>query len=280
MGREGFPMTPGHWTRRTALLAGLTGALGAQPKSPAPAFDVVSIRRVPPDAPMLTRDVDFSPVLPGGRFIDERIPASVMIGFAYGVKNSDQITGLPGWAENTSYSIAAKAPDDFSAATEADNLAQVRLMMRAMLADRFHLEIQPETQNRKGLRLEVAKGGLKVREVSAPIPPAKEGLVFAAGRENGGGRILGTKSTMAGLARCLSFCLRQPVVDGTGLKGYYDFDLRWIGDSPDPGGDFGTVDFVAGALSTLRNAVGLSVTRTTVPVEFWKVTHIEPPGDN
>jgi uncharacterized protein (TIGR03435 family) len=251
-------MSGNDWNRLTAVFLGLVVSLWAQPKTVAPRFDVVSIRLVPPDAPVLMRDPGFSSVLPGGRFNDPRISLPVMIGVAYAVKNGSQIVGLPNWAENTSYSIAAKAGEDFSAATPEDNLEQVRLMMRALLADRFHLQIHSETQNQKGLLLEVAKGGLKIKEVSAPTPPSKEGLVGAAARKYGGGRIVGTKATMAGLARCLTNCLRQPVIDHTGLKGYYDFDLTWTGEGQDTSASFGAFDFVAGAISTLRDAVGLA----------------------
>jgi uncharacterized protein (TIGR03435 family) len=235
---------------------------------------------VAPNAPSLVRDPDFNAVLPGGRFIDPRISLSVMIGLAYGVKNGSQVLGLPSWAENTSYSINAEAGEDFSAATPEDNREQVRLMMRALLADRFHLQIRSEIQKQTGLRLEVAKGGLKIKEVSAPTPPAREGLVFAVGRKNGGGRILGTKATMAGLAQCLTICLVQPVVDHTGLTGYYDFDVTWVGEGQDDVADFGTVDFTAGSLSALRNAFGLRVTKTKVPVEIWKVIHVGNPTEN
>jgi uncharacterized protein (TIGR03435 family) len=203
-----------------------------------------------------------------------------MIGVAYDVRTGSQVVGLPHWAESHCYDIAAKAGEDFSAATPEDNVAQVRLMMRALLADRFLLQIHLETQNQKGLALEVAKEGLKISEVTAPIPPQKEGLVFGYGGNNGGGRILGKKATMAGLARCLVVCLRQPVVDETGLKGYYDFDWTWIGEGENSSSDFGTVDFVAGAISALRREVGLSVAKRTVPVEIWRVTHLEPPTEN
>jgi hypothetical protein len=39
---------------------------------PAPNFDVVSIHLAPPNTPPTLRDVDFTPILPGGRHIDSR----------------------------------------------------------------------------------------------------------------------------------------------------------------------------------------------------------------
>jgi uncharacterized protein (TIGR03435 family) len=224
--------------------------------------------------------VGASSVYPGGKFIDQRIPLIILIGFAYGVHNGEDVVGLPKWAETTSYSITATAGDDFSATSSDDNVAQVRLMMRTMLSDRFHLQIQSETRDQQGLMMEVGAGGLKINEVTAPIPPDKEGYVFANARKNGGGRLLGTKVTMAGLARCLTISLREPVVDRTGLTGYYDLDLTWAGDDQESEAAFGSPDFVAGTLRTLRDALGVRMMSTTVPVVIWKVIHVEPPTEN
>lgn len=92
----------GPW-KRTGLSALLAAALGAQQPTPpaAPRFEVVSIRPVPPNAPLLTRDQDFTPVLPGGQYIDSRTVLLFMVTFAYDVKNpSTQLVGLPKWAQN------------------------------------------------------------------------------------------------------------------------------------------------------------------------------------
>lgn len=153
-------------------------------------------------------------------------------------------------------------------------------MMRTMLSDRFHLQIQIETRDQKGLMLEVGTGGLRINEVAAPTPPEKEGYVFGYARNNGAGRIVGSKATMAGLARSLTSTLRQPVVDRTDLKGYYDLDLTWPGDGQESAAAFGSPEFVAGALQTLRDKLGLRIIPTTAPVTIWKVTHVEPPTEN
>ena len=72
----------------------------------------------------------------------------------------------------------------------------------------------------------------------------------------------------------------QLVVDQTGLRGYYDFDLKWVGDGEKSPAAFGTPDFVVGAISVLRRDVGLEVTKATVPVTLWRVTHLEQPTEN
>jgi uncharacterized protein (TIGR03435 family) len=269
----------GFWFMETSGIRSsfFAATLGAQP--PAPAFDVVSIRTVPPNTPPTNRDQDFTPVLPGGQYIDSRASLFFMIAFAYNVKNpATQMTGLPTWADDKSFAVAAKAAQDFPKLPPAENNEQVRFMMRAMLADRFHLQLHTETRQQRILKFETAKGGIKIKEVDPPVPPAREGNVIVVGANDGGGRMIGNKSTMAGLARAVTFVMNQPVVDETGLKGFYDFDVKWNGDGQPAG--FGTAEFIGPLISNLQSRCGLRVTKATGPVEYWVVDHIEPPTDN
>jgi uncharacterized protein (TIGR03435 family) len=260
----------------------LTAALAAQQPA-APKFDVVSIHSVPPNAPPVMREPDFTPVLPGGQYIHSRAGLFEMIAFAYNVQNaSNQLLGLPNWANEQSFSVAAKPTEGFSALPSAENREQVRLMMRAMLADRFHLQVHKETRQKPIFKLEVAKGGIKIREVDPPVPPATEGNVYAV-MGDGRVRINGKKSTMAGVAKMLSVALKRPVVDETGLTSYYDLDMKW--NDPDaPGGQPRVTGFGAenaGLLnSILQDELGLRLTNANGPVEYWVVDHVEPPTAN
>ena len=247
-----------------------------------PSFEVVSIRAVPSNAPAIMRTQDFTPILPGGQYVDSRTGLLFMIAFAYNVKNpSGQLVGLPNWAQNQSFAVAAKPAQNFPVLPPAENIAQVRLMMGAMLADRFHLRLHTETRKERVFNLELAKGGIKITQVAAPVPPDKEGHVNAAMGDSGG-RMIGHKSTMAGLAIALTIFLKHPVIDQTGLKGYYDFDVRWSApETPEhqSSGGLGT-DGLGLLISTLQNQFGLHLKNTTGPVEYWVVDHVEPPTDN
>jgi len=261
----------------------LAGTLAAQQPASAPRFDVVSIREVPRDAPPVLRSQDFTAVLPGGKFIDSRTNLLFLIAFAYNVKHpSMQLIGLPDWAMSQSFSMAAKPAPDFPTLSAAENYEQVRLMMRETLAERFHLRLHTETRQEQIFSLEVARGGIKVKEVEAPVPPAREGNVGAA-MGNSGGRMIGKKSTMAGIATAVTIFLKRPVVDRTGLKGYYDFDLKWSapeatdGQQPSPGlGSEG----LGLLISTLQNQLGLRLTKTNGPVDYWLVDQVERPTGN
>ena len=101
--------------RRVAILALIFASALVAQQTPAPAFYVVSIRVVPPNTPPTSRDQYFSPILPGGEYIDSRTNLMVLICFAYNCKNPDkQMLGLPNWAKNQSYAIAAKPEDGFA----------------------------------------------------------------------------------------------------------------------------------------------------------------------
>jgi uncharacterized protein (TIGR03435 family) len=276
---------PGRWPQIGFGALFLAAALAAQrPTAPAaPKFDVVSIRATPPNAAPIMREVDFTPVLPGGQYIDSRTALILMISFAYSLKNpSMQLVGLPDWAKHQSYAVAAKPAQGFPALPPAENYEQVRLMMRAMLADRFHLQVHAETRQEPIFHLEAAKGGVKIQQVDPPVPPAKEGHVGAAMGDSGG-RIIGNKSTMAGLATALTIFLKRPVVDKTRLKGYYDFDVKWSapeaadGQPPAPGLGAEGIGLL---MSALQNQFGLHVTKATGPVEYWVVDHVESPTAN
>jgi len=263
----------------------LAATLAAQqvPSPAAPAFDVVSIHPVPLNASPIMRDMDFTPILPGGQFIDPRIPLSSMIAFVYDFRNVDmQLEGLPNWAKSQSYSISAKPAPGFPSLPPAENREQVRLMLRAMLADRFHLQIHSETRQEKSFNLEVAKGGIRIKEVDPPVPPAKSKPVFAT-MDDDFGRMIGDKSAIATLAGALTLFLKRPVVDQTGLKGYYDFDIRWKAPdtpgAPPSSSGFGS-EGEALLISNLQDQLGLRLTNTTTPVKFWIVDHVEPPTGN
>ena len=72
----------------------------------APTFDVVSIKRSPPDA------TGGSVGSPPGRFVMLNMDLRPLIGTGYGddVDTSDYI-GLPGWATAERYDIDARAPE-------------------------------------------------------------------------------------------------------------------------------------------------------------------------
>jgi uncharacterized protein (TIGR03435 family) len=270
---------------RPLIAATLASALLAQTqvKTPdSPGFDVVSIRPVPPNAPRVVRNQDFTPIKPGGQYVDSHAMLIFMISFAFNVRNpSKQLVGLPDWAKNQSFSVAAKVSAELPPMSTAENTEQVRAMMRKMLMERFRLQLHTEKREERVFKLRVAKGGIKLQESDPPEPPDKEGYVNAA-MSDAGGRMIAKKATMKGMAKALAVFLRHPVIDETGSQAYYDFNLHWTSGEPvdkqAPGG-FGS-DGIALLLSNLRSQCGLQLISGKGPVDYWVVDHIEPPNEN
>jgi len=245
-------------------------------------FEVVSIREVPPNAPLLTRDPNISSILPGGQFVDPRITLTSMILFAYDIPSFAQLTGLKGWAQDQAFSVAAKPAEGFPLLSPKENREQVRVMMREMLESRFHLKVHTDIREERTLKLEVRHGGLKIKRVDPPVPPEKEGVVNAAAGDSGG-RMIGKKVTMAGMASALTAILRRKVLDDTGLKDFYDFDVKWSTPEPADGqkvaSGLGNEGVVA-LMDALQDLLGLRLTSGVAPIKYWVVDHVEKPTAN
>jgi uncharacterized protein (TIGR03435 family) len=108
-------------------------------------------------------------------------------------------------------------------------------MLRALLADRFHLSFHLDNKTKQIYALEVAKGGLKMKEspegstgearcTRSMIPVADEIPKLAADC------VRVTTADIAQQVQALApgYFRDGPVVDVTGLKGVYDFRLEWI----------------------------------------------------
>lgn len=126
---------------------------------------------------------------------------------AFGLTSANQIIG-PAWVRNDRYDIVAKAPEN---ATKE----QVPSMLRALLIERFKLVLHHEMRDLPSYDLVIGRGKLKLIEDGNE--PRNSGAVLPDGRRE-------MKSTsMATLAQLASLTLRVPVIDRTGLSGFYDF---------------------------------------------------------
>jgi uncharacterized protein (TIGR03435 family) len=134
---------------------------------------------------------------------------------AYQVKGY-QVAG-PGWIESDSqlYDISAKTAGPASE-------EQVRVMLQALLAERFKLTLHRERKELPVYALVVGKNGPKFHEAEAGSVAAPAKLDFKTGA------MFFQATTMAGFADYLSRhgAVTRGVLDMTGLKGAYDITLR------------------------------------------------------
>jgi uncharacterized protein (TIGR03435 family) len=167
-----------------------------------------------------------------GHFIERNMTMRGFLGRAFGaIDNLAQISG-PGWIDSEWYTIEATMP----ATTTTE---QFRQMFQNLLLDRFKLVLRRETKQLPVYELVIAKSGHKLRpsgDVARDAPsnfPAR--LSIPSGGVSMGLRIesghpvqysvFRNQEGLGNLATHLQVYGHRTVVDKTGLKGRYDFDL-------------------------------------------------------
>jgi len=159
--------------------------------------------------------------LPNGRFELKGATMLALISTAWGVDN-EKVFGGPGWLDTDRFDIVAKAPPE---STEADRA----LMLRALLADRFGLVAHEDnkslavfalTQTKRSSQL-TASEGTGVSECHVDVDQGPPLLVSWSCAH----------TTMAEMAAQLRARERssvdRPVVDMTGLKGAWNFTVKY-----------------------------------------------------
>jgi uncharacterized protein (TIGR03435 family) len=228
----------------------------------APAFDAASIK--PAAAEATERSLTHNP---GGRLSTSNATVRMLILLAYQVMPY-QISGGPSWFDSDGFDIEAKA------ANANSTPEQFRQMVQALLADRFHLKIHKETRELPIYALVVAKGGAKL------MPAA--GDESNSGVRNLGGEITSLRGTMPMLATTLTRPLQHKVVDETGLKGEYNFSVKFepLNNNP-PGMDAASEQPAAGSIfSALQEQLGLYLKVSKGPVEVLVIDSAAKPGAN
>ena len=180
------------------------------------AFDVASVKLHTSD----TRGGSI--VRSGGRITVESTPLREIIFFAYGIEwGKDYAVSGPDWLDGEKFDIVATFPAETS-------LDSVEEMMRTLLSERFGLRTHRENRKLESYVLLVDKHGAKLQ---ANTDGAEGGFTW------GEDHVTCQAFSMAGLASRLSgppFRLGRPVVDMTGIKGAYDFTLKWSSDFVGP----------------------------------------------
>jgi uncharacterized protein (TIGR03435 family) len=199
-------------------------------EAPTTAFEVTSVKPSSPKDGNLNNLLVFS----GGRLEARGCTLSYLVQEAYGVQ-SLQVVGAPKWAEDDRNSISAKPPNDSPLSTyipstpKAPLLPEERLMVQALLADRFRLAIHEKTKMEPGLAMELKKR-------SPYLIDAKDTNAFPVvefGQTDNPDSPLylqGINATMSQLAERLEELVGTPVVDETALQGRFDFHVEFAPD--------------------------------------------------
>ena len=224
------------------------------------AFEVASIKPVP--LPLPTGGGPWT--VTHGRFKAETGFVRGVIALAYDVPPI-LVKGGPDWLDREPYYIDARAAD-----SEAGPY-QIRIMLQALLTDRFKLAVHRETQQTEQYTLAVGKSGSKLQE-------AKGGGSKNFINWTGPGHATFTEnSTLLGLINVLSGILQSPVIDDTGLKGTFNFSL----DYTDPRDTRPRqADSPPDIFTAVQEQLGLRLQATKRPVEVIVIDHMETPSPN
>lgn len=253
----------------------LAAAAAAQPPD---TFEVASVKLGDP----LTNGTSFNFQNGAGIKIDGATLKS-LVQFAYEL-NDYQLVGATGWMNSERYSILAKGtlidgPAGYRDMNDAQRKfagALIRTRLKKLLAERFQLTIHNETRELPVYALVLAKGGVKMKPNMLPDGSPQSMMTNRA-------RFNATRASLDSIAQALGSITSRPVHDETGLKGYWDFDMKWTPDAaaaaPDaverPSEAAGPTLFTA-----LQEQMGLKLESRKGPVEIVVIDRAERPSEN
>ena len=197
--------------------------------------------------------------------LDTTVEEFLLLGYSL---QKSQLSGLPEWAKTQKWDV-----DGVTTVQGQPNWPQLQALVQKILAERFGLKTHHEQRELAVYALTVGKNGPKM----TPNMSDPNGMLD---QQNGGGNgrdVEKLKNTsMSDLAQILQFRVGRPVIDRTGLKGRYDFNLQWTTDesrAPAP-------DAPPGIFTAIQEQIGLKLEPVKAPADVLVVDAVERPGAN
>ena len=252
----------------------LSGTLGPARAQELPAFEIADVHR----SAKLTNPGMRGPILRGTRYEAKDASLVDLIITAWGVQR-DRLQGGPAWLDLDRFDIVAKAPAGMPQAT-------ANLMLQALLIERFKLKAHNDTRPLPAYSLTAGKGKPKLKEAAAPDGPSRcQGKPRKEGEENPYNEFACHNMTMEGFAGFIrdvalpAGLLINPVVDNTGLKGAWDFDIKFSTrrQQAQGGGAGETITLI----DAIDKMLGLKLESQKIPLAVLVVDGaVETPTDN
>lgn len=199
-----------------------------------------------------------------------------------------QLVGEPDWAKSERYDIDAKVDPSFAEQTRSlgdpEDRLRAQQMLQQLLTDYFKLNVHQEVQDQPVYELVVAEGGSKLQ----PLQDSNKKAMMRMGI----GELNSEGTPLDLLVAQLSQRLGRTVVDKTGLKGNYIFNLHWTPDADEqariraaaPGLPQPAVDKPSASgpplMTAIEEQLGLKLQPTTERVPILVIDHAEQPGQN
>jgi uncharacterized protein (TIGR03435 family) len=276
-------------------VANLRAQLLHPASGPLPAFEVATIR------PNHSDDAKLGFRMTSAEFQIQNASITDLIRFAYMVKSSAQLPQEPRWINSDKFDINAKIGESQIEAmkklTPDQRFEQNRLMVQSLLSDRFSLKLSSQTKTLPVYAMVVAKSGPRLKEVEglsppqpghSPPPPPPAATPASAPMPTLMGRRGELKAGAVSMPFFTDWVSRQPemsdrvVIDATGLKGSYDFELNW---SPEDGRTpllNGVPQESTGPsiFTAFQEQLGLKLESRKAPVEILVIDHVDRPSKN
>lgn len=216
-----------------------------------------------------------SVLIKGNTLLANHATVNDLVQFAWNVEEP-YVSGPP-WIQNGKlteremFQIVAKVPGETPVSR-----ADFRLMLQALLADRFQLHVISTPKAMPVWNLTVAKGGPKLRESAED---AAFQLRIKSGKTS---RLTAVHVSIEQLIESIQFHTGRPVLDKTQLGGTFDFELEYdtqglSAAGPDSPGDETTGNSI---FVSLQKQLGLKLESGTAPMNTVTVEHVERPSAN
>jgi uncharacterized protein (TIGR03435 family) len=201
--------------------------------------------------------------LPGGRFTATNVTLVDVIVQAYPTRRI-QMRGGPDWIDAERWDVVAKAdPADGEVTRE-----QWLTMMQTLLEDRFKLKLHVENKESQVYVLVVAKDATKLQESK----PEDEHGAFPGER----GAMSFKRTPVVALVNTLANVLHEPVVDGTGITGLFNFSVNPMELATPGRTDESYADLFLRAVEQL----GFKLEKQRRPLAITVIDHAERPSGN
>jgi uncharacterized protein (TIGR03435 family) len=149
-------------------------------------------------------------------------------------------------------------------------------MVQALLEDRFQLRFHIEKKEMQAYALAVGKNAPKLKEAMDGEVP---GLILGERY-----KMIFQNMPIVGLVNTMSNILHTPVVDSTGLQGFYDFTLdpfqflTTAGATGAPKAD--SYDIGNAVVAAVQEQLGFKLERQKELLDITVIDHSERPGEN
>jgi uncharacterized protein (TIGR03435 family) len=262
-------------------------------KTSTPKFEVTSVK--PNKSPDLSKAlIQF---LPSGRFVATNIALIRVIAVAWnlplpsqrltlasGVRMPDDIYDIEAIAEKGTFPPGLM--------TEA-RILTMRLMLQALLEDRFKLTVRREPKEQPVYALVVGKGGPKLEKSkfqeqacgdTGPKWLSNPACHFLDGGQDRG--LHGASVTIAQIVEFVQNFTDRPLFDKTGLTGFYEIQtegwaaMRVNSDGAPQSGDPSANNSDRPTLFNVFEKLGLHLESQRAVIDMFVIDHLEKPSEN